>query len=123
MGMAELFAVKTVKAAQIDADDEKLQEQRQQQDEQTKEQIGNSVQKGIPEQVEKANGELVTFGTNAYTTISNAIEPFLPDDPQSMIMPGIFMFVGIWLFYTLFFKRIVLFIKRNTVDRQHMDKF
>lgn len=121
--MSELFAVKTVKAAQIDADDEKLQEQRQQQDEQTKEQIGNSVQKGIPEQVEKANGELVSFGKNAYTTISNAIEPFLPDDPQSMIMPGIFMFVGIWLFYTLFFKRFVIFIKRHTVDRQHMDNF
>lgn len=121
--MAELFAVKTVKAAQIDVDKEKLNNQRQQQDENAKEQIGNSVQKGIPEQVEKANGELVSFGKNAYTTISNAIEPFLPDDPQSMVMPGIFMFVGIWLFYILIFKRFVIFIKRNTVDKQHMDKF
>ena len=121
--MAELFAVKTVKAAQIDVDKEKLNNQRQQQDENAKEQIGNSVQKGIPEQVEKANGELVSFGKNAYTTISNAVEPFLPDDPQSMIMPGIFMFIGLWLFHILIFKRFVVFIKRNTVDRQHMDKF
>lgn len=121
--MSELFAVKTVRAAQIDVDKEKLNNQRQQQDEDAKEQIGETVQKGIPEQMEKANGELVSFSKNAYTTISNAIEPFLPDDPQSMIMPGIFLFIGLWLFHILIFKRFVVFIKRNTVDRQHMDKF